>query len=282
MANTFFVAPTKNFIQKTLNGAITNAATSITLNNTTNMQTPGYIVVDRVDSSGTVLASSVRETIYYTGISGSQLTGCVRSTDGEGGAGLPHGDGAIVECTFTEGMWNSLVTIVANGFDGNGLLNPLVSPVSISIGRFTQFDVSSVASIAQLNIKTIISASGASVVGFGGVGGLNAVFQVPNSLASLNNVGGLVIVPTNYTGTFINLIAQTPASAASIYITIKKNISTVYGVIGMLATATFASSASISSAALVPGDQLTIDVGSGTTNPGIHGGADITVLLRAT
>jgi microcystin-dependent protein len=56
---------TTTLTTKTLNGEITNTATTITLNNVTSMATSGYILIDN-------------EVIKYTGLSSPDLTGCIR------------------------------------------------------------------------------------------------------------------------------------------------------------------------------------------------------------
>lgn len=191
MANTFFQAPNQNYLSKTLSGGISDSVNTITLNNTTGLPTPGYVVIDRQNTAGTSTPDA-REVIYYTGISGSDLTGCVRAADNS--TARTHNDGAVVETMLTVGMWNSLSTIVAMGLTGDGYLRAVASPVSIARGEFTQIvtpsiasiargelsllNVSSMASIAQvqatkaflsaLTISTSVNASGASIVGFPG------------------------------------------------------------------------------------------------------------------
>ena len=153
---TFYLAPTKNYTQKALNGSINDTVQTITLNNTTDMQFPGYIVVDRVNAAGTATPNS-REVISYTGISGNNLTGCTRGADGS--TARSHNDTAIVETMPTVGMWNNLATIVSTGFTGDGYLKAINSPVSISAAFLTNIINSAV------TISTSLNASGASVVG---------------------------------------------------------------------------------------------------------------------
>ena len=156
----FYVAPTANFISKTLNGAITDLATTITLSSTTNVQAPGVAVVDRTDSAGTSTPNA-REVIAFTGISGNDLTGVTRAFDAS--TARSHSDGAIVEFTPATGMWNSLTTIVATAMTSDGYLKAIPSPVSIAIGRFTQFDASSIASIARIQTIQMVIESVASI-----------------------------------------------------------------------------------------------------------------------
>lgn len=175
-------APSANYIQTTLNGAITNSATTITLNATTNMQAPGYVVINRVNSSGTATPNA-REVVSYTGIAGNDLTGCTRGADNS--TARSHSNGAIVETMPTVGMWNDLRDAFANAFTADSVLKALISPVSISDLRLIRVDVSSIASIAQLHltrgfistltIPTLINASGASVVGLYPSGASGAV-----------------------------------------------------------------------------------------------------------
>lgn len=157
----YFMAPSVNYLTKTLSGGIDDSVTTITLNNTTNLLAPGYIVVDRTNSSG-VATPDNREVIYYTGISGSDLTGCVRAADNS--TARTHADGALVETTPTVGMWNSLTTIVSTALDSNSYLKAIASPVSIARGEISFVKASS----ALISIATIsghLNASGASIVG---------------------------------------------------------------------------------------------------------------------
>lgn len=152
---TFFLAPTKNYTQKALNGSINDSVQTITLNNTTDMQAPGYVVIDRVNSAG-LATPNTREVISYTGISGNDLTGCTRGADGS--TARSHDDTAIVETMPTVGMWNNLATIVSTGFDNNGYLRAINSPVSIGRAELTQIAVTSVASIARLEMSILNTA----------------------------------------------------------------------------------------------------------------------------
>lgn len=161
MANTFYTAPTANYVSKTLNGAISDVQTTITLNNATSLQAPGYVVIDRTNAAGTATEGS-REVVSYTGIAGSDLTGCTRGADGS--TGRAHSDGAIVETMPTVGMWNSLTTIVATAMTSDGYLKAINSPVSIAQLE-TPFVRASSALMSIVTITGHLNVSGASVVG---------------------------------------------------------------------------------------------------------------------
>lgn len=290
---TIFIGPIKNYVSTTLNGTITDSANSITVNDTSNLQAPGYVVIDREDGNGTATPNK-REVIYYTGISGSDLTGCSRGADNS--TARSHDSGALVEPVFTVGMYNSLATAVSSSLDesagGLHVSNATVTGVThsaryvgtsiASIAR-TQVNwrdgfnmaLSSIASIAKLNIGTHINASGASVTGFGGSGGLNAAFQVPGSLASQANVGGMLVVPTAYTASYIYAYVQTPASVASVAGYIVKQGGTDVGMFTILGGATFASSASLAVTSLSAADTLTLDIRSTASLA-----TDLSVVLR--
>jgi len=71
------VAITTLQMSTTLNGAITNSATSIDLTDASEFPTSGFIMIEKVDSTSGLF---VNEVIQYTGKSTNQLTGCTRGT----------------------------------------------------------------------------------------------------------------------------------------------------------------------------------------------------------
>ena len=278
MANTIYLASNINFLQTTLNGAVNSSAGTITLTSTTNIKAPGYIVIDRQNSSAVATPNS-REVVSFTGISGNDLTGCTRGADGS--TARAHNDGAIVELNPTSGMWNSLATIVSAGFDGSGYLQAINSPASIAIGQFKGLALISTASIAKLNIGTHLEASGASVV----VSDLRATRFINVSGASIVGVPVVVMwevkatlsgattilrtpVPIHRTGQwrYANFITRTVASGVSAIIDISKNGTSIFNTIGrpmIAAGGTFASTASINTKNFDQGNRFTLDY-SGT------------------
>jgi len=60
-----------------LNGAISNTATTIILDDATAFPTSGFIVIEKVNSTSGAFEN---ETIQYTGKAGNNLTGCTRGT----------------------------------------------------------------------------------------------------------------------------------------------------------------------------------------------------------
>lgn len=290
---TLYQVPTQDSLQYTLDAAYATSDTTLTLNQTvTNIiQAPGVCVIDRVDASGNATPTK-RDYFTFTGVSGTQLTGVVGGKAGS--TNQAHSVGAIVEF-IPDIVWaQALYDVITAEHNTNGShsfitassasinvvntrLLAVASGASIFDLEANKLGISSQASVGFLNIGTFISASGASVVGFpASTGGFNALFQVPGALASLANVGGLIPVPTTFTAQFIEAFVQTPASLASVSANILKNNS-VIGVVGILAGATYGSSASLSATALTATDELRMNINSTASSA-----TDLSVLLRAT
>src|SRR3990167_3605431 len=257
---TIFLAPTANFIQKTLSGAITDSADTITLNNVTNLTAPGYAVINRVNSAGTATPNS-REVVFYTDLSGSDLTGVTRGADGS--TNRAHGDSSIVEFTPTVGMWNSLATVVSTGFTGDGYLKAVSSPVSLAI----------------LHTGTRIALSGASVTGI--LTGINMVFGIMGSLSgATTEVAPVLPMPQAGTVQWVTVTSRHPVSTSSLVIDVNKNYVSIFAAgtrPAIPAGGTFVSTASIATKAFAPGNVYSTDVDA----VGTDGFAkDITVLVR--
>jgi hypothetical protein len=243
----YYLGPISNFVSTTLNGTITDSIQTITLNDASKLQFPGYVVIDREDGNGSATPNS-REIVYYTGITGNQLTGCQRGADQS--TGRSHNDGALVEAVLTVGMWNSLATSVSASLNEGG----------------TGLHVSSA------TLTTLLNVSSASVVGF--TRGIS--FQVPGSLASQANIGGMAVVPGYMTASHMIAYVQTPSSVASVSAFILKQGGTVVGMLGIVGGGTYGSSASLAVTALVPGDNLTLDIRSTASLA-----SDLSLVLKA-
>lgn len=264
---TRFIAPGTNFLSTTLNGAISDSATTITLNSTTNLRAPGYLVIDREDGSGNATPNA-REVIFYTGISGSDLTGVTRGADGS--TARSHSDGALVEATVTVGLWNSLASIVDMGLNNDGYLRAMASPVSIARLQGNQAALNSIASLAEIQftrlmgtnatVTNYLGASGASIVGFP----LTPTFVFVGSLSGPTTfVQTPLVMPRAATLSFVNFITRTVASGASMFIDINRNGVSIFdaGTRPVIAAGgTFYSSASILTKTLNRADRITWDL----------------------
>ena len=265
---TMYLAPTANFIEKTLNGAINDAVTTITLSNTTNLQAPGVAVINRVDSSGTATPSA-REVIAYTGISGSDLTGVTRAFDNS--TARSHSDASKVEFTVAAGVFNSLATIVATAVTTDGYLKAINSPVSIAIGRFTQFDTPSLASIAEiyntrafLGTVTLTGSLHVSVASITGIG-LSPGFVGPGNYSGpTTTIGGILIAPRPTTLSWVAAITRFVVSTASVGFDFKLRDASIFAHAttrpAIAAGGTYVSTASIATRNINAGDRLQADI----------------------
>jgi len=111
-------APTSNFWSTSLNGAINDSVTTITLNSTVGLQAPGRLVINRQDSTGKNTPSA-REVISFTGISGSDLTGVTRGADNS--TARSHADGSLVESAMVVGNWDALYKVIDQEHSTSGV-----------------------------------------------------------------------------------------------------------------------------------------------------------------
>jgi hypothetical protein len=112
---------TSNAINTTLNGNVLITDTTITLTSVTGLNTAGgVVVIDRQDVNGNN-TPLLREYVAFTGISGSQITGCIRGLGGSSAQG--HSSTAKVEEVFSVTHWNDLITALLNVLTSAGALD---------------------------------------------------------------------------------------------------------------------------------------------------------------
>lgn len=272
---TKYVAPTSNFWSTTLNGGISDSAGTITLNSTTGLQAPGYLVINREDGSGTPTPNA-REVIYFTGISSNDITGVSRGADNS--TARSHSDGALVESVNTVGNWNSLVTVIDQRIDDNGTFKALISPATLAIATIPLLRASS-ALISVATLSGHLNASGASITGFP----ITPTFVFVGSLSGPTTfVQTPLVMPRAGQFAFVNFITRTVASGASIFIDINKNGSSIFdaGTRPVIAgTGTFYSSASIATKNFNRGDRITWDLDGATSGGHI---TDFNIQLTST
>ena len=125
-------APTSNFWSTSLNGAINDSVTTITLNSTAGLQAPGRLVINRQDSTGQNTPSA-REVISFTGISGSDLTGVTRGADNS--TARSHADGSLVESAMVVGNWDALYKVIDQEHNTDGTHDTTLPYYNNSIAR---------------------------------------------------------------------------------------------------------------------------------------------------
>lgn len=239
MAVTLYKAPGVNFSSTTLNGGINNSVTTITLSSTANLKSPGYVVIDRQDING-VNTPSLREVVLYTGISGSDLTGCTRGADGS--SNLSHSTGALVEPVLTTGMWNDQQDFLAVSLATvDGSLRPLSAA---TITTFTTTNLS-FSSIVAGNVP------------------LNPVFSFVGSLSGATvSPQTALVMPNDGSFKWISVMTRTVASGASAIIDVNMNGTSIFDAGTRPAIAgggTYVSTASIATKAFLSGGKLTWD-----------------------
>ena len=217
--------------------------------------------------------------VSYTGISGSDLTGCTRGANNS--TARAHNSGAVVETTPTVGLWNSLVTAISNVADTNGLLAAINSPVSIAYLKLTRTDVSSIASIAQAHITNLIgtnatlsgvvNVSPASVLGIG----MSPAFIGSGFYSGpTTTIGGILVAPRAGTLKWVSAFTRFVASTASVGFDFKIRNASAFANATMrpaiAAGGTFVSTASIGTVNINAGDLLQGDIGSVGANGAIQ------------
>ena len=209
---TLYRSPSTNFWSTTLNGAINDTVQTITLNSTTGLRAPGVLIIDRQDSSGNNTPSA-REVISFTGVSGSDLTGVTRAFSGS--TARSHSTGALIEATMETGMWDNMVSAATVVFTADGVLNSVLSPMSISRAQITQMALSSVASITNLQATNMALSGTASLTEVQGARGIFSTMTI----STLLSASGASIVGISSTAdplTIGNLILTAGASIASL------------------------------------------------------------------
>lgn len=251
MTQALWHAPGVNFGSTSLNGAINSSVGTITLNSTSNLKSPGYVVIDRQDANGTNTPNA-REVVSYTGISGNDLTGCTRGADGS--TQRSHSDGALVEPVLTVGMWNDQQDFLAVSLSTvDGSLRALSSASIVAIS-------SSSISTVDLTVTNSLFASGASISGnfplnpvFSFVGSLSGATVSPQTALSMPQVGSFK---------WASVMTRTVASGASAIFDININGTSIFDAATRPAIAgggTFVSTASIATKNFKAGDRLTWD-----------------------
>ena len=211
---TFRKAPTSNYWSTTLNGSINDSVETITRTSVTGLQAPGVIVIDREDGSGTATPSA-REIVHFTGISGSDLTGCTRGE--ESSTARAHNDGALVEAVFTVESWNDLVTATSAVVSADGANVAVTGTASIAalnanalVGNSAV--LASIASIARVETSYLkvldgdaifdtLSATSTATISASNIAVLENTQQAVTSVASIADLRYKVAKPAWVTDT---------------------------------------------------------------------------------
>ena len=98
-----------------LNGAISDTATTIVLDDATAFPTSGFIVIEKVDQVATsaTFGQFINETIQYAGKAGNNLTGCTRGTSAPFRGITPANTKAVSHADGAKVFGSYLATAVA-------------------------------------------------------------------------------------------------------------------------------------------------------------------------
>lgn len=162
-----------SFLQKSLGATITDSATSLTLNNYTNIPTDTkvHFIIDRIDSNGN-RTNSTRELV--SGIcNGSSVTSVSRGLHGT--TAQSHDSGAVVEFVLSGAAWNDLIDgiLVEHNQDGT---HSDITANSIVVADAGTLDVDTINEATAANGVTVdgMSIKDGVVVGASGKGVLNS------------------------------------------------------------------------------------------------------------
>ena len=258
--------PSIENVSTTLSAGITDVAATMDVADASNLVSPCYLVIDRVDAAGAVKATSLWEYVKVTNIAGSTLT----ITRGQSGStAQAHSSGAVVEAVVTsahfEEWYDSLNPehTAAGGHVITGTMTVagmnLASQATIRYGSIGILGVQSAASINQLNVTNLLNASGASLSGIP----LSPVFVFIGALSGATTAPLTdLVMPRSGRWQFANFWTRTVASGVSAIVDLNINGGSIFNAVGrpmIAAGGTLVSTASINTKNFFRGDRLSID-----------------------
>lgn len=173
-----------NALATTLGGTITDSITTIPLTSTTGFPTAGGVTIDQ-------------EVVFYTGVSGGNLTGCTRGADGTANAahtaGVPvshtviafHHNGLMAEIEALETYLNSNAFLPSGGGTMTGALVLPVGSVTVPSLTFTG------------DLNTGIYKGAADSISICGNGANMAAFSPTEAYIFLSGTPRLIMYTTN-------------------------------------------------------------------------------------
>jgi hypothetical protein len=248
-------APSINGFQARLDGTLDASSNTIALDSTSGLVAPGVVCIDRIDGSNNDTPNK-REYVTFTGISSNVLTGVVR---GVLSTAQSHSSGSIVEASPTVTHWGDLVDFLRVEHSASG--GHVISTATINYTETKNLAVTSMASIAALDIGVRLNASGASLTGLGI--GQTAVFSFAGSLSGpTTSIQTPLIMPEGGSVQWVTFLTRTTASGVSAIIDINKNGTSIFDSVGrpmISAGGTLVSTASIAVKSFNRGDSFNWD-----------------------
>jgi len=234
-------------IATTLAAGITDVATSMDVSDASKIAYPCYLVIDRVDSAGTLKTSTLWEYVKVTNVSSNTLT----IERGKGGStNQSHGSGAVVEAVVTSSMFEDWYAVLNPEHDATG--GHVISTATITNAVVTN------SLLANVSVTNSLLVSTASVVGLG----LNPTWYL-GTLPSLPSVGlgRPVSMPRVGTWKWASITLNANISQPTVFFDINKNFISIFDDIGrpLIAGGTFVSTASIKTPNFSAGDIFNVD-----------------------
>jgi hypothetical protein len=249
---------TEENVSTTLSSGITDVAGSMDVADASKIVAPCYLVIDRVDSSGTLKSTSLWEYVKVTNVASNTLT-ITRAQNGSNAQA--HSSGAIVEAVVTSAHFEDWYNVLNPEHDASG------GHVITGTATVAGMNLASVATIASAGIGvsravTHLNASGASISGIPFGFGFYAAGFASGPTVSVARM----IAHRHGTFRYFTAMTRTPVSGASLTLTVFNNLASVFDAGTMpaiLGGGTFMSTASIKAPNFKPGDILTMDIVTG-------------------
>jgi hypothetical protein len=262
--------PSVENVSSSLSAGITDVATTITIGDASNIVAPCYLVVDRVDSAGTLKTSSLWEYVKVTNVAGNDLT-VTRAQNGS--TAQSHSAGAIIEAVVTSAHFEDWYTVLNPEHDAAGGhvivgtmtvagMN-LASTATIGWMSSGNLNAVSLASVRSLHVIQHVNVSGASLSGLG----FFPTFVMPNNASAATvSIGKPLASPRAGGVQWVSVTLRAPVSSASVVWDVNKNFASIFDVgtrPSILGGGTYVSTASIATKAVNAGNTLSVDLAAG-------------------
>lgn len=238
-------------ISTTLASGITDVAVSMDVGDASKIPTVTYLVIDRVDSAGSLRPVNFWEYVKVTNKASNTLT----ITRAQGGStAQSHSAGAVVEAVVTSGMFEDWYAALNPEHTATG--GHVIGTATVNYTETKQLAVSSLASIAMLSVTTLSNFE------------RTFVWYMPGTASGPTTNVMRLIAP--FSGTFkaFTAMPRTPVSAASLTLAVYTigSGTSIFDTIGRPAIfggGTFVSTASIKNPNFTKGQVLRVDIETG-------------------
>lgn len=257
-------------VSTTLSSGITDVDVTMTVADASNIVSPCYLVVDRVDSGGTLKSTSLWEYVKVTNVSGNDLT---ISRGQNSSTQQSHSSGAVVEAVVTSAMFEDWYTALNPEHTASG--GHIMGTATVNYLQGFNLAITSVASVTTLNsttgsINTLTStthlnASGASTTGLG-LGLFPTFVMAQNASAATVSWGKPLAMPRAGDFRFVSVTLRAPASGCSLFFDVNKNFASLFDSgtrPTILGGGTFVSTASLATKTFKAGDVISVDLDAG-------------------